>query len=87
MTNDQQVAQLGRAIKRAVEAHGADGNSFTVGELSREYGAPPALTSGRILRNQNLSVERVAGYRLTYLPGRPCKVRATTALDALSGVS
>jgi hypothetical protein len=39
--------------------------------LRREYGAPWSLISGRILRNQIASVQRVVGYRLEYIPGRP----------------
>jgi hypothetical protein len=83
VTNQQQIEQLGRAIRRAVEAHGADGNTFTVGELSSEYGAPSPLAAGRLLRHRRLAVEQSAGYRLIYVPGRPCRVRVTTSLASL----
>lgn len=79
MTHQERIDQLAGAIKRAVEAHG-NNNRFTVGELRREFRAPHTLISSYLLRAEMPDVQAAAGYRLEYVPGRPCYVVVREAL-------
>lgn len=79
MKHQEQIEKLGRAIKRAAEAHGHD-NGFTAGELCDQYGAPWSLITGRLLQHELPAVEQAAGYRLRYTRGRPCYLRVIEPL-------
>ena len=47
MKINEAIVKLAKALRRAVDEHGADGNTFGAGELE-EYGGPPATLAGRI---------------------------------------
>jgi hypothetical protein len=75
--------QLAKALRRAVDAHGAP-NRFSLGELHAEYGGPRPLAVGRLTRygERNLMENNVTvylGLPIEYQAGSPTMIAVATA--------
>lgn len=78
--------QLARALRRAVDAHGAP-NRFALGELHHEYGGPRPLAVGRLTRyGARGCLERCVtsylGLCVEYVAGSPTMIAVSDAAGA-----